>query len=81
MANGTLLWFNEEKNHGRITAEDGEQLYVHGSAFPGGNGIAGRCNGLPVTFEIAEDESGRQATRVSLVTLDAPRRARRRSRS
>lgn len=81
MAEGTLLWFNEEKNHGYITADDGEQLFVHGSAFPGGNGIVGRCKGLPVTFEVAEDESGRRAERVSLVSFDAPRRARRRSRA
>jgi CspA family cold shock protein len=81
MADGTLLWFNEAKNYGRITADDGEQLYVHGSAFPGGQGIVGRCKGLPVTFEVAEDESGRYAAQVALVTLAAPRRARRRSRA
>jgi CspA family cold shock protein len=81
MADGTLLWFNEEKNHGRITADDGELLYVHGSAFPGGQGIVGRCKGLPVTFEVAEDDSGRYVAQVALVTLAAPRRARRRSRA
>lgn len=78
MADGTLLWFNEVKNHGRITADDGEQLYVHGSEFPGGNGIAGRCKGLPVTFEVVDDASGRRATGVVLVPVVAPRRARRR---
>ena len=78
MAAGTLLWFNEEKNHGRITADDGELLYVHGSSFPGGNGIVGRCKGLPVTFEVVEDESGRRAEAVALVPVVAPRRARRR---
>lgn len=80
MSDGTLLWFNEEKNHGRITAEDGEQLYVHGSAFPGGKGIVGRCQGLPVTFQVTEDESGRHASHVQLVSLPSPRRARRRTR-
>ena len=58
MAEGTLLWFNEEKNQGRITTADGEQLYVHGTAFASGHGVVGRCNGLPVTFDIAEDEEG-----------------------
>ena len=78
MVDGTLLWFNEQKNHGRITADDGEQLYVHGSEFPGGQGIVGRCKGLPVTFDVVEDDSGRRAVGIALVTVLAPRRARRR---
>jgi cold shock CspA family protein len=73
-----MLWFNEDKNHGRIETDDGEQLYVHGSAFPGGHGIVGRCKGLPVTFEIVDDAAGRRATDVTLVAVVAPRRARRR---
>jgi cold shock CspA family protein len=78
MVDGTLLWVNEQKNQGRITAEDGEQLYVHGSAFPGGKGIVGRCKGLPVTFDVVEDDAGRRAVGVALVPFVAPRRARRR---
>jgi cold shock CspA family protein len=78
MAAGTMLWFNEEKNHGRITTEDGEQLYVHGSEFAGGNGIVGRCKGLPVTFEIIDDATGRRAAGVAFVPVVVPRRARRR---
>jgi cold shock CspA family protein len=25
----TVTWFNEEKGHGRITADDGEVLFAH----------------------------------------------------
>ena len=73
---GTLLWFNEAKNHGFISTEEGERLYVHGSAFAGGNGIAGRCKGLAVSFEVAVDDGVRCATGVSLVPVVAPGRAR-----
>lgn len=78
MAEGTLIWFNESENYGYIATEDGERLYAHGSAFPGGKGITGRCKGMPVTFEVAEDDEGRRAQDVSLVEYTAPQRARRR---
>ena len=76
---GTIIWFNESDNYGYIATEEDERLYVHGSAFPGGKGIEGRCKGIPVTFEVTEDEKGtRVATDVSLVPYLAPHRARRR---
>ena len=75
---GTVLWFNEVKNHGFIVTDEGERLYVHGSAFPGGNGIAGGSRGLEVSFEVATNETGRHAAEVSLTPYVAPRRARRR---
>jgi cold shock CspA family protein len=78
-AQGSIIWFNEAENYGYIAAEDGERLYVHGSAFPGGKGIEGRCKGIPVTFEVVDDEEGRRAAKdVSLIEYTAPHRARRR---
>ena len=77
---GTLLWFNEAKNHGFISTEEGERLYVHGSVFAESKRVAGRCKGLPVSFEVAVSEGGRSATGVSLVPQVAPQRARRRGR-
>ncbi len=75
---GILLWFNEAKNHGFIETEDGERLYAHGSVFPGGKGLVGRCKGLEVTFEVALVEGVRSAIDVALVPYVAPARARRR---
>ena len=75
---GTLIWFNEAENYGYIATEEGERLYAHGSAFPGGKGIEGRCKGIPVTFEVVEDDEGRRAGDISLVPYSAPMRARRR---
>jgi len=76
---GSLIWFNETENYGFIATEEGERLYAHGSAFPGGKGIEGRCKGLEVTFEITEDSEGKRVAKdIVLVEYSAPHRARRR---
>jgi cold shock CspA family protein len=76
---GTILWFNREKDAGLIDAETGERLPVHGDDFVGGARPQGRCRGSAVTFRLADDPTGRHAEEVALVTEVAPRRARRRS--
>jgi cold shock CspA family protein len=77
---GRLLWFSEAKNHGFIRTEEGERLYVDGSAFAECKQVAGRCRGLPVSFEVAVSDGGRSAADVSLVPQAAARRARLRGR-
>lgn len=75
---GTMIWFNEEKDHGYIATESGERLYVAGTGFAGGVRPKGRCAGLAVTFRVTKDGGVRQAEEVTLLT-DAPsQRARRR---
>lgn len=75
---GTMLWFNEEKDHGYISTEAGERLYVAGTGFAGGLRPKGRCAGLAVTFRVSRDGGVRQAEETTLLT-DAPsQRARRR---
>jgi CspA family cold shock protein len=32
---GTVRWFKEEKGYGRVTADDGEVLFVHFSGIEG----------------------------------------------
>jgi len=74
-----MIWFNETENYGYIATAEGERLYVHGSAFAGGKGIEGRCKGIEVTFDVAEDEEGRRVAKdVAVVEYSAPHRARRR---
>lgn len=75
---GTMLWFNKDKDHGFIDTEEGERLYVHGSAFADGQKPESPCAGTPVDFEISENGNGRKAVGVTLVPFVAPRRARRR---
>jgi cold shock CspA family protein len=74
---GTMLWFNEEKDYGFISTEEGERLYVHGTGFAGGNRPKGRCAGLEVAFRVTRDGGRRMAEESVLVPETAPRRARR----
>jgi hypothetical protein len=76
MTNGTMLWFNDVKDLGEITAEDGERLPILGTGFAAGERPQGRCAGLPVTFEIAQQGEERRAEDVRFVPEIAPRRAR-----
>jgi hypothetical protein len=76
--NGEMLWFDEAKDYGFIRTEDGERLYVERDGFVAGAAPVGRCAGLPVRLSIGKRDEQRIAVGVTLVTKDAPRRARRR---
>jgi len=73
-----MLWFNEEKDHGYISTEAGERLYVPGTGFAGGRRPKGRCAGLVVEFEVSANGGTREAGECALVEEEAPQRARRR---
>jgi cold shock CspA family protein len=73
---GTMLWFNEVKDHGLISTEEGERLYVHGTGFAGGTRPKGRCAGLDVSFELKDDGALRQAAECILVEKVSGGRAR-----
>jgi hypothetical protein len=74
-----MIWFNEAKNYGFIRTEDGERLQVERDGFVGGAAPVGRCAGLPVKLTVGDHDGERIAVDVTLVTEEAPRRARRRS--
>jgi cold shock CspA family protein len=78
---GKMLWFNEEKDHGYISTEEGERLYIPGSGFTGGERLKGRCAGLEVEFTIVGTNGTRQASECALVEEVVPHRARRRHRA
>ena len=75
---GTMRWFNEEKDHGGISTQEGERLYVAGASFISGERPTGRCAGLPVEFVIVPGDTRREAEECALVVDEAPPRARRR---
>jgi hypothetical protein len=74
--NGTMLWFNEVKDHGFILTEDGERLYVDRDGFVGRAAPVGRCARLPVRLSVSEREGTRIAVDVSLVAEEPHGRAR-----
>ncbi|MCI8505780.1 MAG: cold-shock protein, partial [Lachnospiraceae bacterium] len=57
MNNGTVKWFNSEKGYGFITAESGEDVFVHFSAITG-EGFKTLDEGQSVTFDIVEGPRG-----------------------
>ncbi len=63
MANGTVKWFNAEKGFGFITADTGQDYFVHYSAIdmPGFKVLE---EGQPVDFEVGTGEKGPQAEAV-----------------
>jgi cold shock CspA family protein len=76
---GTMLFYNEEKDYGFIRTAEGERIAVHRASFVNGEAPVGRCAGLPVRLTPADTEDGRLATNVSIVVEADYGRARRRS--
>jgi cold shock protein len=64
--NGTVKWFNAEKGYGFITAEDGNDVFVHFTNI-NAEGFRTLEEGQAVTFETQESERGLQATEVIVV--------------
>ncbi len=74
METGTVKWFNSEKGFGFITAENGNDVFVHFSAIQGdgfktleeGQAVTFDVEeGQAVTFDVEEGQRGPQATNVT----------------
>jgi hypothetical protein len=74
--NGTMLWFDEAKDHGFILSEEGERLYVDRAGFVERAAPVGRCARLPVRLTVAERNGRRIAVDVSVVSEEPHGRAR-----
>ena len=63
MARGKVKWYNEKKNYGFITTDDGKDVFVHKSALidPAATGLT---DGQEVEFEVKNSPKGLQAANV-----------------
>lgn len=64
MQKGTVKWFNSTKGYGFISADSGEDIFVHFSAIQG-DGYKSLEEGESVEFETTTGEKGPQAVSVS----------------
>jgi len=61
---GTVKWFNEAKGYGFITADSGNDVFVHYSAIQQ-DGFKTLAEGQRVSFEIVQGTKGPQASEVT----------------
>ena len=66
MSKGTVKWFNNQKGHGFITAEDGKDVFVHYSGL-NMEGFKTLEEGAAVEFDITDGAKGPQAVNVEVV--------------
>jgi CspA family cold shock protein len=64
METGTVKWFNADKGFGFITAENGNDVFVHFSAIQG-DGFKTLEEGQAVTFDVEDSDRGPQAVNVN----------------
>ncbi len=63
MAKGKVKWFNAKKGYGFITADTGEEVFVHFSEIQM-DGYKSLDEGQSVEFEIEKDAKGMKAKAV-----------------
>ena len=60
---GTVKWFSDQKGFGFISAEDGNDVFVHFSGIAG-QGYRSLSEGQAVEFEVTQGQKGPQASNV-----------------
>ncbi|HGO1237837.1 TPA: cold-shock protein [Streptococcus pyogenes] len=64
MAQGTVKWFNAEKDFGFISTENGQDVFAHFSAIQT-NGFKTLEEGQKVAFDVEEGQRGPQAVNIT----------------
>ncbi|MBI2145697.1 cold shock domain-containing protein [Candidatus Woesearchaeota archaeon] len=64
MVEGTVKFFNAEKHFGFVTADDGNEYFVHQSGVAPGVSIT---KGDKVSFEVVDGDRGKKAEKVQKI--------------
>lgn len=64
MYTGVVKWFNNEKGYGFISANDGNDVFVHKNSVRGESNDKELHEGSQVTFDVVEKEKGPMAINV-----------------
>lgn len=72
MPTGRVKWFDAGKGFGFVTAEDGEQIFLHSSALPDGAEVK---PGTKLEFDIVDGRKGKQVLKAHI--QEPPARIRR----
>jgi CspA family cold shock protein len=64
MITGVVKWYDTQKGYGFISANEGDDVFVHHSQIKEGNGRQELHEGESVSFDIVEKEKGPQAINV-----------------
>jgi CspA family cold shock protein len=67
MTHGIVKWFNDAKGFGFITAEDGQDLFVHHTDIQS-EGYRSLAEGARVQFEIVAGQKGPRASQVTQIS-------------
>lgn len=66
MSQGTVKWFNDQKGYGFISADDGNDYFVHHTGI-NGTGFKSLPEGARVEFELEAGDKGQRAINVSII--------------
>ena len=66
MTQGKVKWFNDQKGFGFISADDGNDYFVHYSSIVG-DGFKTLKEGTSVQFTIEKSDRGPRAIQVSML--------------
>lgn len=74
MPTGRVKWFDSAKGFGFVTADDGEQVFLHSSALPADAEVK---PGTRLDFDIVDGRKGKQVLKARIVESPAAKRMRR----